>query len=44
METEKNLGGRGKFKQIAEWRKDVSRLNEMRKSNFEFERKDLDRM
>ena len=29
---------------IAEWRKDVSRLNERRKRTFEFEKKDLDRM
>ena len=29
---------------IAEWRKDVSRLNERRKGTFEFEKKDLDRM
>ena len=28
----------------AEWRKDVSRLNERRKGTFEFEKKDLDRM
>ena len=28
----------------AEWRKDVSRINERRKDTFEFERKDLDRM
>ena len=31
-------------KYIAEWRKDVSRLNERRKGTFEFEKKDLDRM
>ena len=29
---------------IAEWRKDVTRLNEERRSTFEFEKKDLDRM
>ena len=29
---------------IAEWRKDVSRLNERRKGTFEFEKKDLDIM
>ena len=29
---------------IAEWRKDLSRLNERRKRTFEFEKKDLDRM
>ena len=29
---------------IAEWSKDVSRLNERRKHTFEFEKKDLDRM
>ena len=29
---------------IAEWRKDASRLNERRKGTFEFEKKDLDRM
>ena len=29
---------------IAEWRKDVSRLNERRKRTFKFEKKDLDRM
>ena len=28
----------------AEWRKDVSRLNERRKGTFEFEKKDLNRM
>ena len=28
----------------AEWRKDVSRLNERRKSTFKFDKKDLDRM
>ena len=27
---------------IAEWRKDVSRLNKWRKGKFEFEKKDLD--
>ena len=31
-------------KYIAEWRKDVRRLNERRKGTFEFEKKDLDRM
>ena len=29
---------------IAEWRKDICRLNERRKRTFEFEKKDLDRM
>ena len=29
---------------IAEWRKDVSRVNESRKGRFEFEKKDLHRM
>ena len=29
---------------ISEWRKDVSRLNERRKSTFKFDKKDLDRM
>ena len=29
---------------IAEWRKDVSRLKERRKGTFEFKKKDLDRM
>ena len=29
---------------IAEWRKDVTGLNEERRSTFEFEKKDLDRM
>ena len=29
---------------IAEWRKDISTLNERRKGTFEFAKKDLDRM
>ena len=29
---------------IAEWRKNVSRLNERRKLTYEFEKKDLNRM
>ena len=29
---------------IAQWRKDISRLNERRKGKFEFEKKDLNRM
>ena len=29
---------------IAEWKKDISRVNERRKGTFEFEKKDLDRM
>ena len=46
MKNKKNLGGRGEFKNaiFAEWRKDITRLNEESKSTFEFEKKDLDRM
>ena len=44
MESKKNLDGREKFKQIAEWKKDVSRLNESRKSIFKFEKKEFDIM
>ena len=45
MKREKNLVGRRKIQaNIAEWRKDVNRLNEKRKRTFEFEKKDLDRM
>ena len=29
---------------IAQWRKDISRINERRKGKFEFEKKDLNRM
>ena len=45
MKREKNLVGRRKIQaNIAEWRKDVNRLNKKRKRTFEFEKKDLDRM
>ena len=45
MKREKNLVGRRKIQaNIAEWRKDVNRLNNKRKRTFEFEKKDLDRM